>query len=157
MVEGRADGVIEEEGHVCVDEIKGIYQDVNLMEKPIGVHLAQAKCYAYILSVQRDLPEISVQMTYCNLDTVSGNLFFPRAWGMVWGLGYGLWKVGGFPISGERRAECLYHRFGIPFPLPGRAKKAGGGCVPHSPPWEKFVYPGAYRDRENNYHCFSGC
>ena len=68
-IEGRADGVIVEEGRVTVDEIKGIYQDVNLLEKPIAVHLAQAKCYAYILALQRELSEIFVQMTYCNLDT----------------------------------------------------------------------------------------
>lgn len=69
VIEGRADGVINSEGQVMVDEIKGIYQDVNFMEAPIGVHLAQAKCYAYILAVQQELSEISVQMTYCNLDT----------------------------------------------------------------------------------------
>lgn len=69
MIEGRADGVIVEEDDVTIDEIKGIYQDVNFMEKPVGVHLAQAKCYAYIYAMQNQLSEISVQMTYCNLDT----------------------------------------------------------------------------------------
>ena len=33
------------------------------------MHLAQAKCYAYILASQQGLAEISVQLTYCNLDT----------------------------------------------------------------------------------------
>ena len=42
MIEGRADGIIEEEEQVTVDEIKGIFQDVNLLEGPAGVHLAQA-------------------------------------------------------------------------------------------------------------------
>lgn len=69
LIEGRADGVIVRDGQTTVDEIKGIYQDVNLMEAPILVHLAQAKCYAYILAFQQGLTEISVQMTYCNLDT----------------------------------------------------------------------------------------
>lgn len=69
LIEGRADGVIVRDGHTTIDEIKGMYQDVNLMDAPILVHLAQAKCYAYILALQQDLPEISVQMTYCNLDT----------------------------------------------------------------------------------------
>ena len=49
IIEGRADGVIVREGKTTVDEIKGIYQDVNLLESPILVHLAQAKCYAYVL------------------------------------------------------------------------------------------------------------
>lgn len=69
ILEGRADGLIVEEDDTAIDEIKGIYQDVNFLEKPVEVHLAQAKCYAYIYAVQQNLPEISVQMTYCNLDT----------------------------------------------------------------------------------------
>lgn len=69
LIEGRADGVIVRDGQTTIDEIKGIYQDVNLLEEPVSVHLAQAKCYAYILALQQNLSEISVQMTYCNLDT----------------------------------------------------------------------------------------
>lgn len=68
MIEGRADGIIKEE-RVTVDEIKGIYMDLSYLEEPIGVHLAQAKCYAYIYASQNDLEQIDVQMTYCNLDT----------------------------------------------------------------------------------------
>ncbi len=74
-VEGRADGIIhktQEEGQpeaVTIDEIKGMYLDLDLLEEPVPVHLAQAKCYAYIYGLQHDLAEISVQMTYCNLDT----------------------------------------------------------------------------------------
>lgn len=69
VIEGRADGIIIEDDKVTIDEIKGIYQDVNFMEKPVLVHLAQAKCYAYIYALQQGLSEIHVQMTYCNLDT----------------------------------------------------------------------------------------
>lgn len=35
----------------------------------MNVHLAQAKCYAYIYAKQHSLREIGIQMTYCNLDT----------------------------------------------------------------------------------------
>lgn len=69
LIEGRADGIIIEEMGVIVDEIKGVYMDVQVLEKPIEVHLAQAKCYAYIFAKQQELKEIGVQMTYCNLDT----------------------------------------------------------------------------------------
>lgn len=69
VIEGRADGIITENDHVTVDEIKGVYRDVNLMEGPVLVHTAQAKCYAYITALQQELSEISIQMTYCNLDT----------------------------------------------------------------------------------------
>jgi Rad3-related DNA helicase len=70
-LEGRADGIIDD-GEMeipMVDEIKGIYQDVLAMEEPIPVHLAQAKCYAYIYAAQNHFQKIDVQMTYCNLDT----------------------------------------------------------------------------------------
>lgn len=69
LIEGRADGIIIEETGVTIDEIKGVYMDVQALEAPIEIHLAQAKCYAYIFAKQQELEEIRVQMTYCNLDT----------------------------------------------------------------------------------------
>ncbi len=71
-IEGRADGIIYDEedlSQVTIDEIKGMYLDVARLEEPIEVHLAQAKCYAFIFAYQNNLPNISVQMTYANLDT----------------------------------------------------------------------------------------
>lgn len=73
QLEGRADGVIirEKDGKpdVTIDEIKGIFRDIHFLEAPVNVHLAQAKCYAYIYGEQNELDEIGVQMTYCHLDT----------------------------------------------------------------------------------------
>lgn len=74
QIEGRADGIIVKNGsdgktEVTVDEIKGVLRDVSFIENPVNVHLAQAKCYAYIYALQHEMDEISVQMTYCNLDT----------------------------------------------------------------------------------------
>ncbi len=54
---------------MIVDEIKGMLRDLSLIEQPVNVHLAQAKCYAYIYAKQHSLREIGIQMTYCNLDT----------------------------------------------------------------------------------------
>lgn len=68
VVEGRADGIIMED-EVTIDEIKGIYRNLDYLEEPIEVHLAQAKCYAYIYGIQHDLQRMKVQMTYGNLDT----------------------------------------------------------------------------------------
>ncbi len=82
-VEGRADGVIQdypyevpnEENEVtetlrvtAVDEIKGIYRDITLLEEPEKVHLAQAEVYAYLLSVRDSLPEVAVRVTYVQLE-----------------------------------------------------------------------------------------
>ena len=47
QIEGRADGIITKE-EVTIDEIKGVFKDLEQLEEPIEVHLAQAKCYAYI-------------------------------------------------------------------------------------------------------------
>ena len=68
-IEGRADGIIIEDDGVTIDEIKGVYLDLDNMSEPVGVHLAQAKVYGYIYATQNHLDEIGVQMTYCNLDT----------------------------------------------------------------------------------------
>lgn len=97
LIEGRADGIIiaentiieekemtEEKGSdsasdsapdavskrvsVTIDEIKGTYHDLAKMKEAVPVHLAQAKCYAYIYAVQNGLQSIGVRMTYCQLE-----------------------------------------------------------------------------------------
>ena len=54
---------------VTIDEIKGTYHDLKKMKGPVPVHLAQAKCYAYIYAAQKKLPDIRVRMTYCHIET----------------------------------------------------------------------------------------
>ena len=54
---------------VTIDEIKGTFQDLKKMKGPAPVHLAQAKCYAYIYAEQKRLSSIRVRMTYCHLET----------------------------------------------------------------------------------------
>lgn len=68
-IEGRADGIFTEDGKTCIDEIKGVYRNVEALDSPVPVHRAQAMCYAFITAVQENLEEIDVQMTYANLDT----------------------------------------------------------------------------------------
>jgi len=69
LLEGRADGVIETKDGIVIDEIKGVMKDLDTIEEAVEVHLAQAKCYAYIYAEQKYLSEIGVQMTYCNMET----------------------------------------------------------------------------------------
>ncbi len=54
---------------VTIDEIKGTYRDLNRIREAQPVHLAQAKCYAYIYGSQNRLKRIRVRLTYCNIDT----------------------------------------------------------------------------------------
>ena len=68
MIEGRADGIIIE-AEVTIDEIKGTFRDFKKMKEPVAVHLAQAKCYAYIYAEQNGLHNIKIRMTYCHMET----------------------------------------------------------------------------------------
>lgn len=75
-IDGRADGIFtNENGIVVVDEIKGVYKNLESLEQPIYVHQAQAMCYAYIFASQNELESIAVQMTYVNLDTEEQKYF----------------------------------------------------------------------------------
>lgn len=94
-LEGRADGVMEDyvpEEYVkmteqlplfaaeygvvdapkpltYIDEIKGTYRKLSGIKEPYKEHLAQAKCYAYIVAMEDELDEIGVRVTYCNFET----------------------------------------------------------------------------------------
>lgn len=82
LLEGRADGIIipevipiGEERIVTIDEIKGIYKELQFLREPVTEHLAQAKCYAYIYAKHHEEGSMRVQMTYCNLDTEEKKYF----------------------------------------------------------------------------------
>ncbi|MBQ7583039.1 MAG: ATP-dependent DNA helicase [Lachnospiraceae bacterium] len=75
VVEGRADGVIDNQGYITIDEIKGMYLDVLKLAEPYEVHLAQAKCYAAIWAGQHGLSDISVRMTYVGIEDRHIKLF----------------------------------------------------------------------------------
>ncbi len=87
-IEGRADGIItnnriieefsvliyeeeeeEDPPEVVIDEIKGVYMELSHLTSPIGVHKAQAMCYAYIYAREQKYSRIGIRMTYCNLKT----------------------------------------------------------------------------------------
>lgn len=68
-IEGRADGILKTDDGVTIDEIKGVYRNLEHLDEPVFVHQAQAMCYAYIYALNQKLSSIRVQMTYCNIDT----------------------------------------------------------------------------------------
>ncbi len=63
QIEGRADGIMDGE-IVTIDEIKGTYRELKRLREAEPVHLAQAKCYAFIYADQKRLSDIRVRMTY---------------------------------------------------------------------------------------------
>lgn len=65
----------EYETAVVIDEIKTTYRNVAQFQEAAPLHLAQAKCYAYIYAMQENLDEISIQITYCNVETEAMRYF----------------------------------------------------------------------------------
>lgn len=63
------DNLLYTSTQVTVDEIKGVYRELDLMTEPEMLHLAQAKCYAYMVAKDNEFESIDVQITYCNMDT----------------------------------------------------------------------------------------
>lgn len=69
-VEGRADGVIEEKAGVTIDEIKTTGVPLEQIDEDFNrVHWAQAQCYGYFYCSDRHLEEISLRLTYYQVDT----------------------------------------------------------------------------------------
>lgn len=149
IVEGRADGIIDfdwerhiaeqevfqnkeeeqtlpaldDDKKVVIDEIKGTYKELRRIQKPIAVHLAQAKCYAYIYAEQCHLKSIGVRMTYCNLETEETKYFHEdytfvelRNWFEELMLEYKKWSD--FQFAWEKtRTQSIK---ALPFPFPYR-------------------------------------
>ena len=75
-IDGRADGIFtNESGMAVIDEIKGVYKNLDHLRQPVYVHQAQAMCYAYIFALQNELEQIAIQMTYVNLDIETTKYF----------------------------------------------------------------------------------
>ena len=69
-IQGRADGIFEEDGITVIDEIKTITRSLEDMDEDSRpVHWAQAKCYGYIYGSQHGLDFIDIQLTYYQVDT----------------------------------------------------------------------------------------
>ncbi|WP_300261764.1 helicase C-terminal domain-containing protein [Clostridium sp.] len=68
-VEGRADGILEENERIIIDEIKTTTKNVMDIDYDFNeLHWAQAKVYAYIYSKEKNLDSIIVQLTYYNIE-----------------------------------------------------------------------------------------
>ena len=123
LVEGRADGIITEPAGVTIDEIKCIYMDVSRLEEPEPVHLAQALCYGWFYSIQKELDSVGIQITYCNIETEEICRFkevrsFEELKSWFEGLIHEYVKWARYLYHhGIRRQECLKE---LPFPYPYR-------------------------------------
>jgi|LGVF01.1.fsa_nt_gb DNA excision repair protein ERCC-2 len=66
---GRVDGIIKEDDHIIIDEIKSTLRNLEEIEiDDYPLHWMQAKIYAYIYAAQHNFEKISVQLTYVEID-----------------------------------------------------------------------------------------
>lgn len=68
VLEGRADGIVDRKGDVLIDEIKGTFRDLEELKGPDPLHTAQAMCYAWMYMQDHPCGNITVQITYCNME-----------------------------------------------------------------------------------------
>lgn len=69
VIDGRADGIIDSEKGIIIDEIKSISCDFEDIQEDMNqAHWAQAYGYAYIYAKQQALASVIVQLTYYQID-----------------------------------------------------------------------------------------
>ena len=69
-LQGRMDGIIFEEGKVIIDEIKSTRMPLDEIDEDFSeVHWAQGMVYAFLYSLENHIEEISVQLTYYQLES----------------------------------------------------------------------------------------
>ena len=70
LVEGIADGIITTDKGITIDEIKTVRTPLEYVDEDYNLlHWAQAKCYAYMYAFQHELGNISIRLTYYNVNT----------------------------------------------------------------------------------------
>jgi len=77
-ITGRIDGIVHRDGLLILEEIKSTRLDFEaLEEKTTPAHLAQAKLYGYLYMLEKQLKNLTVQLTYISVDDKSVKSF-PR-------------------------------------------------------------------------------
>lgn len=111
------------EEKVIIDEIKGTYRELKRITQPVGVHLAQAKCYAYMYAKENHIEHIGVRMTYCHIETEELKYFHEdytfaelRQWFDELMQEYKKWTDFQFEWNGIRTVSIK----GLQFPFPYR-------------------------------------
>ena len=76
VVEGRADGILILDDKVSIEEIKSTTKDIDeIVDDPEHWHWAQAKCYGYMVCVDAALSNITMALTYCNVEIEQHDTF----------------------------------------------------------------------------------
>lgn len=120
LVEGRADGIIENKNGTTIDEIKSTYRDLTLLQSPILIHKYQAMCYAYLYSIQKTRKEFHIQLTYCQIETEEIKRFIEtislkelERWFMELIEQYAKWAA--WSIKWKSTRDCSIKKISFPF------------------------------------------
>ncbi|AQR97956.1 ATP-dependent DNA helicase [Clostridium saccharoperbutylacetonicum] len=68
-IEGRADGIINEEDKIIIEEIKSTYKNFSYIDDSNEVHWAQAKVYALIYGEHNKIDTLHIRLSYVQLET----------------------------------------------------------------------------------------
>lgn len=75
-VEGRIDGIIQNEGELIIEEIKTTSLPIDKIEEDFNLlHWAQAKCYGFIYGKDCVIDKIGIQLTYFNREEKNSKEF----------------------------------------------------------------------------------
>lgn len=76
-----------EDKNIMIDEIKGVFKNLDEISEPMRVHVAQAMCYAYIYAKENSLEQIYIRISYVNLDSEKEK-FFCRCYSLAYLTGW---------------------------------------------------------------------
>ncbi|MFT8351972.1 ATP-dependent DNA helicase [Clostridium saccharoperbutylacetonicum] len=68
-IEGRADGIINEDDKIIIEEIKSTYKNFAYIDDSNEVHWAQAKVYALIYGEHNKIDTLHIRLSYVQLET----------------------------------------------------------------------------------------
>lgn len=144
LLEGRADGIFQKDGVWTIDEIKGTYRNLAIMEESIYVHKAQAMCYAYIYGMEHQLERIGIQMTYCHLESEEIKKFYEEfsmpeleEWMEEVKLSFFVWSD--YVYQAKKKRDASIRNLVFPFPYrKGQRKMAAS--VYHSLKSEEILF-----------------
>lgn len=120
--EGTGENDALSEGLWTIDEIKTVFRGFHALEGPIEVHLAQARCYAYMYACREGLDRIRIRMTYCSQVTNEVRCFYEEmsfealeAWFRELIRGYEPWLKLQLAFDEARRRTIRQMAFPFPY------------------------------------------
>ncbi len=70
VISGRVDGIwTSDDKTIMIDEIKSTYRNTTKMNNAEYIHLAQARCYAYIYALENKFKKIGIRIVYISLQS----------------------------------------------------------------------------------------